>query len=155
MYRNSKNVEYEMIHHTNNYWGHWNSGNETKGLKKCCETIPEEHSINSLSTYIHTHKQTHTHARTHEGRSQSSWIHLITPSRNFVEMRWRSLFRSTSLGKWCTSYNAPPTSRKRAADRWSLQNFSPRSSLVMVRKAQNLISEYCQVIKITIKITIK
>jgi hypothetical protein len=45
-------------------------------------------------------------------------------------------FRSTSLGKRCTSYNAPPTSRKRAADRWSLQNFLPRSFLFMVGKAQ-------------------
>jgi hypothetical protein len=53
----------------------------------------------------------------YEGRSQSSWTHLITLSRNFVEVRWRSLFRSTSLGKRCNSYNAPPTSRKRAADR--------------------------------------
>jgi hypothetical protein len=53
-----------------------------------------------------------------------------------VEVRWRSLFRSTSLGKRYTSYNAPPTSRKRAADRWSLGNFLPRSSLFMVGKAQ-------------------
>jgi hypothetical protein len=45
-------------------------------------------------------------------------------------------FRSTSLGKRCTSYNAPPTSRKRAADRWSLRNFLPRSSIFMVGKAQ-------------------
>jgi hypothetical protein len=67
---------------------------------------------------------------------QSSWTHLITPSQNFVEVRWRSFFRSTSLSKRCTSYNAPPTSRKRAADRWSLRNFLPRSSLFMVRKAQ-------------------
>jgi hypothetical protein len=52
-----------------------------------------------------------------EGRLQSSWSHLITPSRNFMEVRWRSLFWSTSLGKRCTSYNVPPTSRKRAADR--------------------------------------
>jgi hypothetical protein len=52
-----------------------------------------------------------------------------------VEVRWRSLFRITSLGKWCTSYNAPPTSLKRAADRWSLQNL-PRSSLFMVEKVQ-------------------
>jgi hypothetical protein len=29
-----------------------------------------------------------------------------------------SLFLSTSLGKRCTSYNAPPTSRKRAGGRW-------------------------------------
>jgi hypothetical protein len=42
-----------------------------------------------------------------------------------------SRFRSTSLSKQCTSYIAPSTSRKRAADRWSLQ-----SSLSMVEKAQ-------------------
>jgi hypothetical protein len=53
-----------------------------------------------------------------------------------VEVRWRYLFRSTSLGKRCTSYNAPPTSRKRAADRWSLRNFLPRSSHFMGGKAQ-------------------
>jgi hypothetical protein len=29
---------------------------------------------------------------------------------------WTHLFRSTSFGKQCTSYNAPPTSRKHAAD---------------------------------------
>jgi hypothetical protein len=46
----------------------------------------------------------------YEGRLQSSWTHLIITSRNSVEVRWRSLFRSTSLGKRCTSYNAPPTS---------------------------------------------
>jgi hypothetical protein len=61
-------------------------------------------------------------------------VHLIV--RNFVEVRWRSLFRSTSLGKQCTSYNAPPASRRRAADRWSLRNFLPRSSLFMVGKAK-------------------
>jgi hypothetical protein len=72
----------------------------------------------------------------YEGRLKSSWTHLITPSRNFVEVRWRSLFRSTSLRKRCTSYNAPPTSLKRAADRWSLRNFLPRSSRFMVEKAQ-------------------
>jgi hypothetical protein len=52
-----------------------------------------------------------------------------------VEVRWRSLFPSTYLGKRCTSYNAPPTSRKRAADRWLLRNFLPRSSLFMVGNA--------------------
>jgi hypothetical protein len=72
----------------------------------------------------------------YEGRLKSSWTHLITPSRNFVEVRWRSLFRSTSLGKRCTSYNAPPTCRKRAADRSSLRNILPRSSLFKVGKAQ-------------------
>jgi hypothetical protein len=59
---------------------------------------------------------------------------LILP-RNFVEVRWRTIFPNTSLGKRCTSYNAPPTSRKRAADRWSLRNFLPRSSLFKVGKA--------------------
>jgi hypothetical protein len=57
----------------------------------------------------------------YKGRLHSSWTHLIALSRKFVEVRWRSLFRSTSLAKRCTSYNAPPTSRKLAADRWSLK----------------------------------
>jgi hypothetical protein len=74
----------------------------------------------------------------HEGRLKSSWTHLITPSQNFVEVQWWSLFWSTSLSKWCTSYNAPPTSQKHAADHWSLRNFLPQSSLFMVRKAQKL-----------------
>jgi len=52
----------------------------------------------------------------YEGRLKSSWTHII-PSRNYVEVRWRSLIRSTSLGKRCTSYNAPHTSRKRAGER--------------------------------------
>jgi hypothetical protein len=73
-----------------------------------------------------------------DGRLQSSWTHLVTPSRNFVEVRWRYLFRSTSLGKQCTSYNAPPTYRKRAADCWSLRNFLPRSSPFTVGKVQKL-----------------
>jgi hypothetical protein len=72
----------------------------------------------------------------YEGRLWSSWTHLITLCRNFVEVRWRSLFRITSLGKRCTSYNAPPTSRKHAADSWSLWNFLPWSSLFMVGKTQ-------------------
>jgi hypothetical protein len=67
---------------------------------------------------------------------QSSWTHLITLSRNFVEVRLRSLFRRTSLGRRCISYNAPPTSRNRGAERWILRNFLPRSSLFMVGKAQ-------------------
>jgi hypothetical protein len=33
----------------------------------------------------------------YEGRLQSWWTHIITPSRNFVEVRWRSLFRNTPL----------------------------------------------------------
>jgi hypothetical protein len=72
----------------------------------------------------------------YEGHLKISWTHHITPSRNFVKVWWRSLFRSTSLGKRYSSYNAPPTSRKRAADRWSLRNFLPQSSLFMVGKAQ-------------------
>jgi hypothetical protein len=63
---------------------------------------------------------------------------LLLPSQNFVEVRWQSLFRSISLGKRCTSYNAPPNSQERAADRWSLRNFLSRSSLFMVGKAQKL-----------------
>jgi hypothetical protein len=72
----------------------------------------------------------------YEGRFKSLWTHHISPSRNFLEVRWRSLFRNTSLGKRCTSYNAPPTSLKRASDRWSLRIFLPRSSLFMVGKAR-------------------
>jgi hypothetical protein len=72
----------------------------------------------------------------YEGRLQSSWTHPITPSRNFMEVRWRSLFRSTSLGKRCTSCNPPPTTGKRASDRWSLRNLLPRSSLFIVGKSQ-------------------
>jgi hypothetical protein len=45
-------------------------------------------------------------------------------------------FWSNSLGKRCTSYNAPPTSQKRAADRWLPRNFLPWSSLFMFGKAQ-------------------
>jgi hypothetical protein len=75
---------------------------------------------------------------------KSSWTQVITPSRNFVEVRWRSLFRSTSLGKRRTSYNASPTSRRRAVDRWSLRNFLPRSSLFMVRKAQKSYWARCE-----------
>jgi hypothetical protein len=69
----------------------------------------------------------------YEGRLKSSCSRLITLNWNFMEVRWRSLFRSTSFG---TSYNAQPTSRKRAADRWSLRNVLSRSSLFMVGKAQ-------------------
>jgi hypothetical protein len=78
----------------------------------------------------------HVSESIYEGRLKSSWTHLITPIPNFVEVRWRSLFISTSPGKRCTSYNAPPISRKRAADRWSFRNFLPRSSIFMVGKTQ-------------------
>jgi hypothetical protein len=75
---------------------------------------------------------------------QSSRIHLINRSRIFVEVRWRSLYWSTSLGKWCTSYNVPPTSRKRYANRWSLRNFLPLSSLFIVGKAQKSHGARCE-----------
>jgi hypothetical protein len=45
-------------------------------------------------------------------------------------------FSKYSFGKRCASYNTSPTSLKRAADRWSLQNSLPRSSLFIVGKAQ-------------------
>jgi hypothetical protein len=48
----------------------------------------------------------------YEVRLQSSWTHLITQSGNFVKLRLQCLFRSTSHGKSCISYNALPTSRK-------------------------------------------
>jgi hypothetical protein len=57
-----------------------------------------------------------THTDFYEDHLKSSWTRLITPSRNLVEVRWRSLFRSTFLGKQCASYNAPSTSRKRSYD---------------------------------------
>jgi hypothetical protein len=85
-------------------------------------------------------QQTYFHCLSvYECRLQSSWTHPITPSRNLGEVRWRSLFHSTSLGKRCTSYNAPLTSRKCAADRWLLRNFLPRSSLFMVGKVKKLL----------------
>jgi hypothetical protein len=31
------------------------------------------------------------------GPFENFWTHVITPNQNFVEVRWRSLFRSTSL----------------------------------------------------------
>jgi hypothetical protein len=52
---------------------------------------------------------------------------------------WRcgdGLFFEVTPWQACTSYNAPPTSRKRAADRWSLRNFLPRSFLFMFGKVQ-------------------
>jgi hypothetical protein len=69
------------------------------------------------------------------GFLKSSWTCLIE-SWNFVEVQWQSLFRSTSLGKWCTSYNSPPASRKHAAHSWSLWNFLPQSFLFMFGNAQ-------------------
>jgi hypothetical protein len=61
----------------------------------------------------------------------------LTPYYSKLEIRGVViLFRSTSLGKWCTSYNTPLTPRKHAADYWALWNFLPWSSLFMVGKAQ-------------------
>jgi hypothetical protein len=45
-------------------------------------------------------------------------------------------FSMYPLWQASTSYNAPPTSRKCAADCWSLRNFLPRSSLFMVGKVK-------------------
>jgi hypothetical protein len=58
-----------------------------------------------------------------KGHLKSSWTHLITPSQDFVKVEGRSLFQSTSLGKWCISYNAPPTSQKREQS----NNVSPQT----------------------------
>jgi len=52
----------------------------------------------------------------YEGCLKSLCTRLITLSWNFMEGRCWSLFRSTSLGKQCTSYNASLTSQKCAAD---------------------------------------
>jgi hypothetical protein len=75
-------------------------------------------------------------ASLYKGRLKISWTHLITPSQNFVEVWWHSLFQSTSLGKRCTSCNSPPTSWQCAADHWSLRNFMPWSSPFLVRRVQ-------------------
>jgi hypothetical protein len=109
---------------------------------KMAPVLDQIRSLHSLQincikfTWTYSHIHTYILKKTYEGRLQSSWTHLITLSWNFVEVRWRSPFRSTSLGNRCTSYNAPPTSQKRAADRWSLRNLLPRNSLFMVGKAQ-------------------
>jgi hypothetical protein len=52
-----------------------------------------------------------------------------------VEVRWRSLFRSTSLGKRCTSYNAHPL-LENVLQTVCRKLQEPRSSLYMVGKAQ-------------------
>jgi hypothetical protein len=44
-YRNSVNVEHEMLCHTGNHWGHRNCNKRTK---KYLETISGKHSIDSL-----------------------------------------------------------------------------------------------------------
>jgi hypothetical protein len=59
-----------------------------------------------------------------------------SPYNSESELCGGAVTRSTSLGKRCTSHNAPPSFRKRATDRRSLRNFLPRSSLFMVGKGQ-------------------
>jgi hypothetical protein len=98
--------------------------------------VLKEREREKLQSYDVPVFQSSHYLHKNEGRLKSSWTRLITPSRNFVEVWWRSLFRSTSLGKRCTFYNATPTSRKRVADRWSPRNFLPWSSLFMFREAQ-------------------
>jgi hypothetical protein len=112
--------------HLNSWWSNAKrnvDGDTTSNVFEMCDTVIYEADIKSTI---------------YEGRLWSSWTELIIPSRNFVEVWWRSLFRSTSLGKRSTSYNAPPTSRKRVADRWSLRNFLPQSSIFMVENAQSI-----------------
>jgi hypothetical protein len=99
-------------------------------------SAPITSKINPTEVTLQQHSYLCGKKPLYEDHVKSSWAQLITPSQNFVEVRWRSVSRSTSLGKRCTSYNAPPTSPKRAADRWSLRNFLLRSSLFMVGKAQ-------------------
>jgi hypothetical protein len=83
--------------------------------KKCYRAVfvPREHfgtPLKSMCTHARTHAHVRPHmyirihktrkgAQTYEGRLESSWTRLITQSRNFVEVRWRSPFRSASLGK--------------------------------------------------------
>jgi hypothetical protein len=76
-------------------------------------SVPNNRTYHVFNTLIAANYQFHYI----EGPFKSWWIQLITPSRYFVEVQWRSIFRSTFLGKRCISYNAPPTCRKRAACR--------------------------------------
>jgi hypothetical protein len=81
------------------------------------------------------------------GGLQSSWTHLITQSQNFVEVRWRSLYRSTSLGNRCISYNAPPTSRKLSYGRFKepllgwRNNLSGESAMRDWKAAMDVLTE--------------
>jgi hypothetical protein len=101
----------------------------------CCLNTENCYGIQLLDWHTVSPHQPKTKP-VYEGRWQSSWTYLITPSRNFAEMLWRSLFRSISLGKRCTSYNVLSTSRKRAADRWQLRNFMPGSFIFVVGKSK-------------------
>jgi hypothetical protein len=62
------------------------------------------------------------------------WLRIGTSGVSMGTRQWTFGFRKGQG----ISYNAPPTSRKRAADRWSLRNFLPQSSLFMVGKTQKL-----------------
>jgi hypothetical protein len=81
------------------------------------ETFPAECQMEKTSVVLYGPDQYILTRSTTRAVWKSLWTHLITPSWNRMEVRWQSLFQSTSFGKWCTSYNAPRTSRKRAADR--------------------------------------
>jgi len=49
----------------------------------------------------------------YEGRLKISWTHFITES-GLCGGAVMVSFWSTSIGKWCNFYDAPPTSQKRA-----------------------------------------
>jgi hypothetical protein len=97
-----------------------------------CQSLSADASTYVISTYGLWQTRNHNKVR----GPFEKFVDSPYFESDFEDVRWRSLFRSTSLGMRCTSYNAPPTSRKRAADRRSLPNFLPRSFLFMVGKAQ-------------------
>jgi hypothetical protein len=72
----------------------------------------------------------------YESRLKNSWTHHITSSRNFVEVRWRSLFRSTFLGKRCTSPTLHPLLENVLQTVCRKLQEEPQSSLFMVGNAQ-------------------
>jgi hypothetical protein len=99
--------------------------------QQSCIRIPESIQVNvtlwlmvSLSVSLPWPQApcgTHYYLIIHEGHLKVHQLTLLP----WVRTLWRcsdgSLFWSTSLGKWCTSYNAPSTSRKHE---WS-NNVSP------------------------------
>jgi hypothetical protein len=96
------------------------------------------HFINSITSENPSIIRQSQQCSLYEGSLKSSWTRLITPSRNFVELRWRPLFRSTSLGTRCTSYNAPHTSRNRKrSNKTSPRTFQAALVLAKLRLAQN------------------
>jgi hypothetical protein len=72
----------------------------------------------------------------YEGRLQVRGLTLLLR----VGTLWRCgdgfFFEVPPLASDVCFYNAPPTSRRNAVDRWLLRNLLSRSSLFMVRKAQ-------------------